>query len=355
MGEAPEGREEFDVVVIGGGPAGLAAAVYGASEGLSTLVVEGEAIGGQAGTSSMIRNYPGFPRGISGQELTTQAFQQAGMFGASFRFARHATSLRRVGEDLVVPLTDGTEVAGRAAIVATGASYRRLGVPELEALNGAGVFYGAAATEAPALQGQEVYVVGGANSAGRAAMHLSKYASRVTLLVRGGSLEAGMSDYLINEIQVTDNVRVLLNTRLVGGGGEGRLERLTFEDSASGRIETVAAAALFALIGAEPRTEWLPEDVERDEKGYVITGMDLLHGGQPPEGWPLTRAPLILETSVPGVFAVGDVRDGSTKRVTSAVGEGSIVIRLVHGYLEESAERAGRHRESPRVGSKPAP
>jgi thioredoxin reductase (NADPH) len=197
--------------------------------------------------------------------------------------------------------------------------------------------------------------VGGANSAGQAAMHLSKYASRVTLLVRGGSLEAGMSDYLINEIKVTDNVRVLLNTRLVGGGGEGRLERLTFEDSASGRIETVPAAALFALIGAEPRTEWLPEDVERDEKGYVITGTDLLHGGQPPEGWPLTRAPLILETSVPGVFAVGDVRHGSTKRVTSAVGEGSIVIRLVHGYLEESAERAGRHRESPRVGSKPAP
>jgi thioredoxin reductase (NADPH) len=355
VGEPRHGRQDFDVVVIGGGPAGLAAAVYGASEGLSTLVVEGEAIGGQAGTSSMIRNYPGFPRGISGQELTTQAFQQAGMFGASFRFARYATGLRRVGEDLVVPLSDGTEVVGKAVIVATGASYRRLGVPELEALNGAGVFYGAAATEARALQGQEVYVVGGANSAGQAAMHLSKYASRVTLVVRGGSLEAGMSEYLLNEMKETDNVLVRLNTCVVGGGGEGRLERLTLEDLASGHVETVPAAALFALIGAEPRTDWLPEDVERDEKDYVITGMDLLHGGQPPERWPLARAPLLLETSIPGVFAAGDVRHGSTHRVASAVGEGSIVIRLVHEYLEESAEWAGRHRESPRAGSKPAP
>jgi thioredoxin reductase (NADPH) len=303
----------------------------------------------------MIRNYPGFPRGISGQELTTQAFQQARLFGASFRFARYATGLRRVGEDLVVPLSDGTEVAGRAVIVATGASYRRLGVPDLEALNGAGVFYGAATTEARALQGREVYVVGGANSAGQAAMHLSKYASRVTLLVRGGSLETGMSDYLINEMKASDNVRVRLNTRVVGGGGEGHLERLTLEDSASGHVETVPAAALFALIGAEPCTEWLPEEVERDEKGYVITGTDLLRGGQAPEGWSLARVPLLLETSVPGVFAAGDVRHGSTKRVASAVGEGSIVIRLVHGYLEESAERAGRHRESPRAGSKPVP
>jgi thioredoxin reductase (NADPH) len=344
VGRVRQVRQDFDVVVIGGGPAGLAAAVYGASEGLSTLVVEGEAIGGQAGSSSMIRNYPGFPRGINGQELTTQAFQQARLFGASFRFARHARGLHRVGDELVVPLSDGTEVVGKAVIVSTGASYRRLGVPELEALNGAGVFYGAATTEARALRGQEVYVVGGANSAGQAAMHLSKYASRVTMLVRGGSLEAGMSDYLINEIVATDNVRVLFNTRVVGGGGEGRLERLTFEDSASGHTQTVPAAALFALIGAEPRTEWLPEEVERDEKGYVMTGTDLLHGGRVPEGWTLARAPLLLETSVPGVFAAGDVRHGSTHRVASAVGEGSIVIRLVHGYLEESAERAGRHR-----------
>jgi thioredoxin reductase (NADPH) len=355
VGEVRQGRQEFDVVVIGGGPAGLAAAVYGASEGLSTLVVEAEAIGGQAGTSSMIRNYPGFPRGISGQELTTQTFQQAGMFGASFRFVRRATGLRRAGEEMVVPLSDGTEVVGKAVIVATGASYRRLGVPELEALSGVGVFYGGATTEARALQGQEVYVVGGANSAGQAVMHLSKYASRVTSLVRAGSLEAGMSDYLINEIVATDNVRVLFNTRVIGGGGEGRLERLTFESSASGHTETVPAAALFVLIGAEPCTDWLPEEVERDEKGYVITGTDLLHGGRSPEGWPLARAPLILETSVPGVFAVGDVRHGSTKRVASAVGEGSIVIRLVHGYLEESAELAGRYRESPRAGSKPVP
>ena len=344
VGRASQDREYFDVVVVGGGPAGLAAAVYGASEGLSIVLVEGEVIGGQAGASSMIRNYPGFSRGISGQELTTQAFQQAGMFGTSFRFARYATGLHRDGEDLVVPLSDGTEVAGRAAIVATGASYRRLGVPELEALSGAGVFYGSATTEAHALQGREVYVVGGANSAGQAAMHLSKYASRVTLLVRGGSLEARMSDYLVNEVRFADNVRVLLNTCVVGGGGEGRLEHLTLEDTASGATGTLPAAALFVLIGADPRTGWLPEEVDRDEKGYVITGADLLRGSQTPENWPLARAPLPLETSVPGVFAAGDVRHGSTKRVASAVGEGSIVIRLVHEYLEESAARTGKPR-----------
>jgi thioredoxin reductase (NADPH) len=343
VGRVDGDRQSFDVVVVGGGPAGLAAAVYGASEGLSTLVVEGEAIGGQAGASSMIRNYPGFPRGISGQELTTQAFQQARLFGTDFRFARHARGLYRDGHDeLVVPLSDGTEVAGRAVIVATGASYRRLGIPSLEALSGAGVFYGAATTEARALRGREVYVVGGANSAGQAAMHLSRYVSRVTLLVRGGSLETSMSDYLINEVEAAENVRVSLGTRVVDGGGDGRLERLTLE--VAGRSETVPAAALFVLIGAEPRTEWLPEEVERDEKGYVVTGTDLLEDGRPPERWSLTRPPSLMETSVPGVFAAGDVRHGSTKRVASAVGEGSIVIRLVHAYLEESARQTGRRR-----------
>ena len=343
VGRVGEGRQAFDVVVVGGGPAGLAAAVYGASEGLSTLVVEGEAIGGQAGASSMIRNYPGFPRGIGGQELTTQAFQQARLFGADFRFARRARGLYRDGEDeLVVPLSDGTEVAGRAVIVATGASYRRLGVPELEGLSGAGVFYGSATTEARALRGREVYVVGGANSAGQAAMHLSRYASRVTLLVRGGSIERSMSEYLVNEIEAADNVGVRLNTRVVGGGGDGRLERLTLD--VAGRSESVPAAALFVLIGAEPRTDWLPEEVERDAKGYVVTGTDLLQEGRPPENWPLARPPSLLETSVPGLFAAGDVRQGSTKRVASAVGEGSIVIRLVHGYLQESAQQAGRRR-----------
>ena len=270
--EAPPPRRGFDVIVIGGGPAGLSAGVYGASEGLSTMVLEREAIGGQAGASSLIRNYLGFARGISGQRLTYQAFQQASLFGAYFRLTRTATSMRRTSKEIIVTLSDGTEVEGRTVVVATGASYRQLGVPELEALTGAGVFYGAATTEARALQGQEVYVVGGSNSAGQAMLHLSKYASLVTLLVRGGSLAAGMSDYLIREIEAADNVRLRLNTKVTSGGGEGRLEYLTLEDSASEYAETVQATALFVLIGAEPRTEWLPKEIKRDEKGFVVTG-----------------------------------------------------------------------------------
>jgi thioredoxin reductase (NADPH) len=326
-------RQDFDVVVIGGGPAGLAAAVSGASEGLSTMVLEREALGGQAVTSSLIRNYLGFARGISGRVLAYQAAQQASLFGADFRLMRSATKLRREGQGLVVTLSDDTEVAGRTVVVATGASYRRLGVPELEAFNGAGVFYGSAATEARALEGQEVYVVGGANSAGQAAMHLSKYASRVVLLVRGSSLTASMSDYLIKEIEATDNVEVRLNTQVIGGGGEGRLESLILRDSASGTTETVPAAALFVLIGAEPRTECLPEEIERDEKGFVLTGGDLLRDGRLPERWDLERPPMPLETSIPGVFAVGDVRHGSVKRVASAVGAGAIAIQSVHEHF----------------------
>jgi thioredoxin reductase (NADPH) len=226
-------------------------------------------------------------------------------------------------------------VAGRAVVVATGASYRLLGVPELDALNGAGVFYGAATTEARALEGREVYVVGGANSAGQASLHLARYASRVTLLVRGGSLEASMSDYLIREIEAGNNVEVRLNTRVVGGGGEGRLERVVLEDSALEQTETVGAAALFVLIGAEPRTGWLAEGILRDEQGFVFTGQDLMLDGQRRPEWPLERPPMLLETSMPGVFAAGDVRHRSVKRVASAVGEGSIAIRLVHEFLTE--------------------
>ncbi|MDP8950361.1 MAG: NAD(P)/FAD-dependent oxidoreductase, partial [Actinomycetota bacterium] len=314
-------------------PAGLAAAVYGASEGLRTVVVERETFGGQAGTSSLIRNYLGFSRGISGSELAWQAYQQAWLFGASFRIARQATGLRRDGDEVVVTLSDGTEVAGRAALLATGASYRRLDVPSLEALVGKGVFYGAAASEAQAMEGQEVYVVGGANSAGQAAMHLSKYASRVTLLVRGRSLSPNMSEYLIQEIESAQNIEVRCHTRVVDGGGEGRLERLVLEDSASGLTETVPAAALFVLIGAEPRTEWLPKEIVRDKRGFVVTGQDLLRNGRPPEGWPLGRAPLHMETSVPGVFAAGDIRYGSVKRVASAVGAGAIAIQSVHEHF----------------------
>jgi thioredoxin reductase (NADPH) len=332
----PEQRT-FDLVIVGAGPAGLAAAVYGASEGLSTLVLEKYTFGGQAGASAHIRNYLGFSRGISGQELATQAYTQAWLFGASFHLARHATGLRRSGEDHVVSLSDGTEVAGRAVIVASGVSYRRLGVPSLEALSGAGVFYGAAVTEARAVEGQEVHVVGAGNSAGQAAMHLSRYASRVTLLARGDTLATSMSEYLITELEAAENVEVRLNTRVVDGGGRGRLERLVLEDTASRTTETVGSAALFVLIGANPHTGWLPGEVERDEGGYVVTGPDLSRDGK--GAWPLERAPLMFETSMPGVFAAGDVRYGSVKRVASAVGAGAIAIQSVHQYLGATEHR----------------
>src|SRR5918994_2431377 len=278
---------DFDLVIIGAGPAGLAAAVYGASEGLRTVVVERETFGGQAGTSSLIRNYLGFSRGVSGSELAWQAYQQAWLFGASFRLARQATALHHRGERLVVTLSDGTEVAGRVVIVTTGVSYRRLGVPSLEALQGAGVLYGAAVTEAQGMKGQEVYVVGGGNSAGQAARHLSKHARHVTLLARGESLASGMSQYLIKELEAAENIQVRVNTQVVNGGGQGRLEHLVLEDCATKRTETVPAAALFVLIGARPHTRWLPEEVMRDERDYVFTGNDLLRDGVAPERWPL--------------------------------------------------------------------
>jgi thioredoxin reductase (NADPH) len=326
-------QRTFELVVVGAGPAGLSAAVYGASEGLDTLVVEGETFGGQAGTSSLIRNYFGFSHGVSGQELAAQAYTQAWLFGASFDFARNATGLRRTRDELVVTLSDRTEVMGKTVLIATGVSYRRLGVPTLEALQGAGVFYGAAVTEAQATKDREVHVVGGGNSAGQAAMYLSKYSSKVTLLVRGSSLAASMSEYLITEIDAAENIEVRLNTRVTDGGGEGRLEYLVLRDSISGSTESVPTAALFVLIGAEPHTEWLSKNIVRDRGGYIVTGQDLLRNGRLPEAWPLDRPPMLLETSMPGVFATGDVRHGSVKRVASAVGEGSIAIPLIHSYL----------------------
>jgi thioredoxin reductase (NADPH) len=335
----------FDLVVIGAGPAGLAAAVYGASEGLDTMVVEGEALGGQAGTSSLIRNYLGFPQGISGAELGEQAAEQAWLFGATFAYTTYATELRRAGNELVVSLSCGNDVTTRAVILATGASYRRLDIPSLEAMQGAGVFYGAAVTEAQAMKGQEVYIVGAGNSAGQAAVHLSKYASRATLLVRGDSLSASMSDYLVKEIEATVNIEVRLNTLVVDGGGEGRLERLVLEDSLSGDTETLPAAGLFVLIGAQPHTRWLPEEIERDQQGFVFTGRNLPSYGRPRHGWHLGRLPLPMETSIPGVFAVGDARHGSVKRVASAVGEGSVAIQMVHEYLSSA----------PRVSSSSGP
>jgi thioredoxin reductase (NADPH) len=323
----------YDVAVIGAGPAGLAAAVYGASEGLSTVLLEPEAIGGQAGTSSHIRNYLGFPTGVSGGDLAVRAYTQAWNFGAEYVYGNPATDLRARGPERVVSVAGGSVVRARAVVIATGVSYRRLGIPSLDKLIGVGVFYGAATSEAEAMKGREVFVVGGANSAGQAAVHLARYAAKVTMLVRGRSLAEDMSEYLITEIESTPNIAVRYNVELTGGAGTGRLESLTLRDGPSGATRTVPATAVFVLIGAEPRTQWLPDDVQRDRRGYVVTGADLMAGGHPPERWPLQRPPMLLESSLPGVFAVGDVRRGSVKRVASAVGEGSIAIHLVHDYL----------------------
>jgi len=323
----------YDVAVIGAGPAGLAAAVYGASEGLSTVVLEPEAIGGQAGTSSQIRNYLGFPDGVSGADLAVRAYTQAWNFGAEYVYGNPATGLRAQGPERVVTVGGGSEVRSRAVVVATGVSYRRLGIPSLDRLIGAGVFYGAATSEATAMKDREVFVVGGANSAGQAAVHLARYAAKVTVLVRGQSLADGMSDYLSTEIVGTPNIAVRHNVVVTGGGGTDCLESLTLQDRVSGTTETIPAAAVFVLIGAEPHTQWLPDHIARDQWGFVVTGTDLLAAGAPPQRWPLRRPPMLLESSLPGVFAAGDVRRGSVKRVASAVGEGSIAIRLIHDYL----------------------
>jgi thioredoxin reductase (NADPH) len=319
----------YDLVIVGNGPAGLSAGVYGASEGLRTLVVDSAGLGGQATSSSSIRNYLGFPRGVSGGNLARRAYEQAWVLGARFAFMQRVTHLRRERDETVLELAHGGVVAGRAVILATGASYRRLGVPSLEALHGAGVFYGAAASEAPFVSGEEVYVVGGANSAGQAALHLARYAKRVTLVVRAASLGAGMSHYLVRAAEETPNVEVRTGTEVVDGGGDGWLDHLVLHDRASGVLEEVGAYALFLMIGARPHTEWLPPVVERDPDGFVMTGADLSADARQAFG----RPPVPLETSVPRVLAAGDVRHGSVKRVASAVGEGSIAIRYVHQLL----------------------
>jgi thioredoxin reductase (NADPH) len=321
----------YDLVIVGAGPAGLAAAVYAASEGLDTLVVEPQVAGGQAGTSSQIRNYLGFPRGIGGGDLANRALEQAWLFGANLILAQRATGLRADGPRRLVRLSEGAEIDAAAVVVASGVSWRRLGVPRLEALVGAGVFYGAAGAEARAMEGQEVFVVGGGNSAGQAALHLARHAAAVTLLVRGPDLARSMSDYLIREIGQAPNLTVRLRTRVVDGLGGRRLEGLRLERG-DGATEEVPAAALFVMIGGEPRTEWLA-GIERDDRGYILTGHDLLGPDGPPPGWPHRRPPLLLETSLPGVFAAGDVRHRSVKRVASAVGEGAVAVQLVHQYL----------------------
>jgi thioredoxin reductase (NADPH) len=328
-----KGRSSFDLAVVGAGPAGLAAAVYASSEGLQTLVVERESIGGQAGSSSRIRNYLGFARGLSGSELAQRAFQQAWIFGAHFLHAREVKALRSDPDRHMLDLSDGSEASAAAVVLATGISYRRLGIPGLEALVGTGVFYGASVSEARASTGQEVYVVGGGNSAGQAAVHLGRFAGRVTVLVRRDSLEETMSQYLIKEIEAADNIEVRHRAEVARCSGDGGvLEAINLRDCVSGEVETVPAAALFILIGAEPHTSWLPEAIRRDDWGYVLTGPDL-----PAGSWPLDRQPLMLETSMPGVFCVGDARAGSTKRVASAVGEGSVVIEQVHQLLDSAA------------------
>jgi thioredoxin reductase (NADPH) len=331
-------RPHYDLVVVGGGPAGLGAAVYGASEGLRTLLVERAATGGQAGQSSRIENYLGFPSGLSGGDLAQRARTQATRFGAEILTANPVTALRSDGSSQTLALGDGAEVAASACVVATGVSYNRLPAAGADALAGRGIYYGAASHEAVNCTDAEVYVVGGANSAGQAAVHFSRYARRVTMLVRGDGLERTMSSYLIDQIRGIPTIQVRTCTEVAEAHGDDHLTALGLRDARTGETETVAANWLFVFIGAAPRTDWLDgSGVVRDGRGFVLAGPDLLGvDGRPPQGWPLDRAPYHLESSVPGVFVAGDVRAGSVKRVASAVGEGAMAVTLVHRYLEQS-------------------
>jgi thioredoxin reductase (NADPH) len=323
----------YDLIVVGGGPAGLGAAVYGASEGLRTVLVERQATGGQAGQSSRIENYLGFPDGVSGAQLTDRARRQAAKFGAEVLTARDVVGLEARGSARVVRFGDGSEIAAHSVVLATGVSYRSLNAPGVAELTGRGVFYGSAATEAPACRGEDVYIVGGANSAGQAAVFFSKHAATVTLVVRGQSLEASMSSYLIKQIEAIDNITVRTGCQVVEAHGDDHLQSVSL---CEGEVtESVKAGSMFVFIGAAPRTAWLDGFVRRDARGFIPTGPDLVVEGQRPPGWTLDRDPYHLETSVPGVFVAGDVRSDSVKRVASAVGEGAMAVTLVHRYLAE--------------------
>lgn len=324
----------YDLAIVGGGPAGLAAAVYGASEGLRTVMIEREAPGGQAGMSSRIENYLGFPSGLTGADLARRAVVQARRFGVEI-ISAEATEVRVDGPYRFLRLANGAELSCHALLVATGVQWRKLDAPGVERLTGAGIYYGAAMTEAMSTRGEDVYVVGGANSAGQAAMHFSRYARRVVMLVRGSSLATSMSQYLINQLKATPNIQIEFNTRVVEAHGDDHLEAISFHCTVTDEITKVPANSLFIMIGAAPNTDWLANIVERDERGFIYSGAQLTRGGKRPNGWKLERDPGLLETNVPGIFVVGDVRHGSVKRVASGVGEGSVAISFVHQYLSK--------------------
>lgn len=325
----------YDLAIVGGGPAGLAAAVYGASEGLHTVIVEREAPGGQAGKSSRIENYLGFPSGLSGGDLARRAVVQARRFGVEILAPQTVVSMRTEGSYRIIKLADGSEISCHALMIATGVQWRRLEAPGIDRLQGAGVYYGGGATEALSCRGEIVYVVGGANSAGQAAMNFSKYAERVVILVRGDSLSTTMSQYLIDQIKETPNIQLWTHASVAEVHGDTHLTEISVLCSDTNKIERVPASSVFIFIGALPRTDWLGDAIARDDRGFILTGPDLKQGEERPRRWTLDRDPFLLESSVPGVFAVGDVRHGSVKRVASGVGEGSVAVQFIHQYLSK--------------------
>jgi thioredoxin reductase (NADPH) len=325
----------YDLAIVGGGPAGLAAAVYGASEGLHTVMIEREAPGGQAGMSSRIENYLGFPTGLSGNDLARRAVVQAQRFGVEILSPQEVVGVRLEGSYRIIKLADGSEISCHALMIASGVQWRKLDAPGVDRLQGAGVYYGGGATEALSCKGEEVYVIGGANSAGQAAMNFAKYAKHVVMLVRGSSLASTMSQYLIDQIKEMSNIQVWANASLVEAHGDTHLEEISVMCSDTNQVERVSASSMFIFIGALPRTDWLGDLIERDERGFLLAGPDLIRDGKRPKGWTLDRDPFLLETNIPGIFAVGDVRHGSVKRVASGVGEGSVAVQFIHQYLSK--------------------